>query len=276
MAGLRGTGRGAPRARAGRRAPREGRGGGCGGLGRRPPGPPVREDRSRAHRLCALLPRPPPPPQRHPKLSAAAGLGAQLEKGGRAPPGSPPGSAAWAGVPVAGAERPWGREARVRGPAPPARAAPLGEPRRSAWGRVKVPEASPPAAIAPGPEGRRSGEGSGGAAGCGRRLPGDGRRPPGPLRMLRLWTAKRGKALCRWRDRPGRNWKVGRAGSKRSVLGIRIRRPPPLSGVLLSSRWEASSPSGSCGALAEALSGDVQSQSTPLGVSRVPGLSFRF
>ena len=216
-------------------------------------------------------------------MSAAAGLGAQPEKGARAPPGSPPGSASRAVVPAAGAKWPWGREARVRGPAPLARAVPLGEPRRSAWGRVKVPEASPPAAIAFGPEGRRWGEGSRGTASCGAgssgaggSLPGDGRRPPGPLRMLRLWTAKRGRALSRWRDHPGRNWEVGRAGSKRSVLGIRIRKPPPLSGVLLSSRWETSSPSGSCGALAEALSGNVQSQSTPLGSSRVPGLSFRF
>lgn len=231
--------------------------------------------------MCAPTGRPGPP--------AAASIPAapQVERGG------------WARSPARGgrahpAREPSGQRRPARGPSAGERArggekpgseCGLRRPALHPWsshaalsGGTESPrEASPPAALAPGPGGGAAGE-RGGERPSEGRLRGMRGVPPGPLGMLRLWTADKGEGLSRWRDGLGRIREAGKVGPKRSLSGIRNLRPLPLSGVLVSlpllqmgnieSQWEHW-----C-AWARLWLGGPVAESTPLRARGVPWPQF--
>ena len=210
---------------------REGRGRdrGCGGVGRARP-PPARATCPGGTLVCAPTGRPGPP------AAASTPAAPQVERGGWARSPARGGRAHSPREP-SGQRRPGRGPAGARSPGPSAgsagprcvlgRVAPLCLGARNRPGGLTARCARP----WPG-RGRRWGEGWG-AAGW-RETAGDARRPPGPLGMLRLWTAGKGRGLSRWRDGLGRIREAAKVGPKRSLSRIRILRPLPLSGVLLS------------------------------------------
>ena len=226
-----------------------GRSRGCGGAGRAGP-PPAWATCFGGTLVCAPTGRAGPP------AAASTPTAPEVERSswtrspagaGRARPAREP-----SGQPLQG-RAPWWERGALAGGKP--------GPRRSVWGarnRLGRPRwrlCSPRAPVRV-----RLGRG----VGSGRRDRGcrGGRRPSGPLGMLRLWTAERKEGPSTWRDGLGQSSGVGRSGlsapSRRS--GSAAPFFPDCFSPSLFSRLGRLGPTGGCSVLGRSSGWEVQSE----------------